>query len=112
MKKTEYPCPCGGKVKWLRDKVIIDGVDCGILEIERCEKCGEDYLPDESLVIVEQKLKEKGLWGVKRKEVKFWKSGNSVTIRVPTKLTNELGLKKIKQGYIYPEGDHKIGIEF
>jgi len=52
------------------------------------------------------------LWGVKRNEVQFWKSGNSVTIRVPTKLANELGLKKVKQGHIYPEGDHKIGIEF
>ena len=58
MKKIRYPCPCGGKVKWKKEEFVRDGVDCGVLDIEYCEKCGEEYLPDESMEIVEIKLKE------------------------------------------------------
>ena len=71
MKKINYPCPCGGKVKWKKDRVIMEGIDCGILDIEICEKCQEEYLSDESMIVVENKLKENGLWGVERKEIKF-----------------------------------------
>lgn len=62
--------------------------------------------------VVEKKLKEAGLWGVERKEVKFWKSGNSVTIRLPTEVAQKLGLSKIKKGRIYQEGTQKLAIEF
>jgi len=112
MKKINYPCPCGGKVKWKKDRVIMEGIDCGILDVEYCEKCGEEYLPGDSFDIVEKKMKEAGLWGVKRKEVQFWKSGKSVILRLPTKLTQELGLNSVKKGYIYQEGKNKIVVEY
>ena len=112
MEKISYPCPCGGYLKWKKEKVIRDGIDCGVLDIEYCKKCGEEYLPEESLELVEAKLKEHGLWGVKRKEIKFWKAGASVTARFPLELVKNLGLNKIKKGYIYQEGKHKIAIEF
>ena len=63
MEKLNYPCPCGGKVKWTKEKVTQDGVDCGILDIEICNKCGSKYFPEESMEIIENKLKDKGLWG-------------------------------------------------
>ena len=56
--KGNFLCPCGGKLKWKKERVIRDGIDCGILDVEYCEKCGEEYLPDESMKIVEEKLKE------------------------------------------------------
>ena len=59
-KKIEFPCPCGGKLKWKKEKVVRQGVDCGILDIEVCEKCGDMYLPSASMRIVEQKLKAAG----------------------------------------------------
>jgi muramoyltetrapeptide carboxypeptidase len=110
-KKLTYPCPCGGKIKWKKEKVIKDGIDCGILDVEICDKCGEEYLPDESMEIVEDKLKQAGLWGVERKEIKFWKSGNSIVTRFPINLVKKLGLDKIKTGFVYREGKHKIAIE-
>lgn len=112
MKKLAYPCPCGGKLKWKKEHLIQEGVDCGILDVEICDKCGEEYLPDESLEIVEKKLREAGLWGVKRKEIKFWKSGKSVTMRFPSEIAKGLGLANIKKGHIYQEGSHKLSIEF
>ncbi|MEK6857587.1 MAG: hypothetical protein AABX39_03290 [Nanoarchaeota archaeon] len=111
MQKINYPCVCGGILKWKKEKFVRDGIDCGTLDIEYCEKCGEEYLPDESLEIVESKLKENNLWGVERKEVQFWKSGSSVVLRLPTKITTALGLDKIKKGHIYSEGRNKIVVE-
>ena len=111
IKRYLYPCPCGGKVKWKRERVIKEGIDCGILDIEYCEKCGEEYLPDESMDIVENKLKEAGLWGAKRKEIRFWKTGESITIRLPVEIVRKMDLRNIKSGYIYPEGKHKLTIE-
>lgn len=111
MEKLEYPCPCGGKVKWRQDKVVIDNVDCGILDIEYCERCGEEYLPDESMEVVENKLKKAGLWGVQRKEVNLWKSGNSVLIRIPKSIADNLNLKPDEKVTIYPEGKSKLIID-
>ena len=48
---------------------------------------------------------------LERKEIKFWKNGNSLTTRLPTELVKTLGLNKIKKGHIYPEGKNKIVIE-
>ncbi len=111
-KKISYPCPCGGSVKWKREKVFQEGIDCGILDVEYCEKCGEEYLPEESIKIVEDKLKDAGMWGMERKEIKFWKSGNSVVMRLPTEMASALGMKNIKKGYVYKEGKNKLSIEF
>ena len=112
MEKYNYPCPCGGKIKWKKEMVVQEGIDCGILDVECCEKCGEEYLPDESMKIVENKLKEANLWGVERKEIKFWKTGGAITLRLPVELVKKLELDKIKNGYIHPEGMRKLAIEF
>lgn len=111
-KKIRFPCPCGGKIKWTKERVVQEGIDCGVLDVEICEKCGTKYLPDWSMEIVEGKLKRAGLWGMERKEIQFWKSGNSIVMRLPTKLTKKLSLSKIKKGYIYPEGENKLVVEF
>ena len=112
IKKISFPCPCGGKILWKKEKVVEDGIDCGILDVEYCNKCGEKYFPDWSMKIVESKLQEAGLWGVERKEIKFWKSGNSVVTRFPSELVSELKLSSIKKAHIYKEGNHKLTIEY
>ncbi len=111
MEKENYPCPCGGKVKWKEKEVIIDNVNCGNLWVERCDRCGSEYFPEESMKIIEQKLKQKGLWGMQRKEVIFWKSGNSVVLRIPRKIANTLDIKANQKAFMYPEGENKLIIE-
>lgn len=110
-KKINYPCPCGGRVRWTKEKVVQDGIDCGILDIEICNKCESKYFPEESMEIIEDKLKENGLWGA-RKEIKIWKSGGSVVIRLPSELSKSMNLANVKKGYIYSEGKKKLSIEF
>lgn len=111
MEKINYPCPCGGKIKWVNKEVIMEGVNCGVLDVEICDKCGSEYLPDLSMEIVEAKLEEAGLWGVERTEIKFWKSGKSVVFRVPTNITRGMHLKPHEKAFIYPEGAHRLVIE-
>ena len=111
MTNTKIPCPCGGFVEWKKEKVVQDSIDCGILEVEFCSKCGTKYLPEESMLVVEEKLKKAGLWGVERKEIKFWKTGNAISIRIPTTLVKKLHLQDIEKGYVYQEGKHKLIIE-
>ena len=110
--EANYPCPCGGKLKVKKGRIAQQGVDCGVLEVSYCEKCGEEYFPEESMRVVENRLKEAGLWGVERKEVKFWKSGKSVTIRLPIEIVRKLGLNNIRKGRVYQEGNQKLAIEF
>ena len=108
MQKNEYPCPCGGKVKWKMENVIIEGVKCGLLNVEYCEKCGEEYFPEDAMEIIEKKLKEKGLWGIKRKEANLWKSGSSVLLRIPKDIADKLHLKPNEKVTLYTEGKNKL----
>ncbi|MEK6974242.1 MAG: hypothetical protein AABW41_03340 [Nanoarchaeota archaeon] len=108
MEKIKYPCPCGGIIEWKNEKVIIEDIDCGVLDIEICPKCGEKYFPEESMETVENKLKEAGLWGVPRKEVTLWKSGNSVLLRIPGDMAKKLNLKPDEKVTIYAEGKNKV----
>ena len=111
MKTKQIPCPCGGFLERAQEKVIQDGIDCGTLEVEKCATCLTQYLPEETMVVVEAALKKAGLWGVERKEVKFWKTGNSVTIRIPTGIAKKLNLARLEKGYLYQEGAHRLVIE-
>lgn len=58
IKKINFPCPCSGKIRWSKEKVKMNGINCGILDVEICNKCGTQYLPDWSMKIVENKLKQ------------------------------------------------------
>ncbi len=108
---AKIPCPCGGFIEWKKERVTQDGIDCGILDVEICTKCFTQYLPEESMLVVEDKLKKAGLWGVERKEIKFWKTGNSVMIRLPTRIVKKLNLTSVQKGYLHEEGNHKLVIE-
>ena len=112
IKKIIFPCPCGGKIKWAEEEVIQDGINCGVLDVEICDKCGDQYLPSWSMQIVEEKLQEAGLWGVGREEVKFWKTWNTVTLRFPTRFAKLLGLDKKIKGYVYKDGEHRLVIDY
>lgn len=111
MKKQPYPCPCGGTIKWKKEKVVVEGIECGNLDVEYCQACGEEYFPEETMEIVERKLKQEGLWGTQRKEATLWKSGNSVLLRIPKDIADNMKLKPDEKVTIYPEGKKKLIID-
>ena len=108
MQKIEYRCPCGGKIKWKKDNVVVCGIKCGFLDVEYCENCGTEYFPEETMEIVEKILKEDGLWGIQPKEVNLWRSGNSVLLIIPKDLADKLNLKPDEKVTIYAEGKKKV----
>lgn len=108
MQRKSYPCPCGGKVQWKKSQVVIEGINMGLQEIEFCQKCGEEYFPEETMDVVEKKLKENNLWGIKRREASLWKSGNSVLLRIPKEIATQLNLKPDEKVTLYTEGKNKL----
>ena len=111
MEKQSYRCPCGGVIKWKKEKVVVEGIGCGKLDVEYCPTCGEEYFPEETMEIVEKKLKQEGLWGIQRKEATLWKSGNSVVLRIPKDIADKMKLKPDEKVTIYPEGKKKLVID-
>lgn len=109
--KDKRLCLCGGKIEWKTDKVFVESINCGVFDVEYCTKCNEEYLPEDSMKIVEKKLKEAGLWGVQRKEVNLWKSDNSVLVRILKDIADKLKLKPDEKIILYPEGNNKLIIE-
>lgn len=85
------------------------GVDLGELPAEVCEECGESFTNEETTRKIEEKAKEKGIWGLGAK-TKINKTGNSLAIRVPKKIADFLNLKEGEEAYIHPE-NNKIMID-
>lgn len=108
--ENKFPCPCGGRLRRKEEETIIDGINCGLLKVETCLRCGSKYFPDASMEIIERQLKEAGIWGMQKQEVSLWKSGKSVVVRIPLKIAKSLGLKPAMKGSIYKE-DSKLVIE-
>lgn len=109
--KMQYPCPCGGKIEWLKKTIEVQGVDCGVLDVEYCSQCGSEYFPEESMAIIQQRLKDAHLWGTGRSEITFWKSGNTVVMRLPVRLANALNIKEHMKAMLYREGKNKLVVE-
>ena len=66
MEKISYPCPCGGKLEWKTDKVIVSGINCGILDTEYCKKCGEIFYDSSAADEIQKKSRELVLFGLSK----------------------------------------------
>ena len=62
------------------------GIDFGSQPCEICKSCGEEFISDEVMEIVDVELKKRKLFGIE-KRVKISKSGRSVIVKVPDEIT-------------------------
>lgn len=99
MKCTE----CDGTLEKKMARFIDLGVDLGEFPALVCNKCGERFYPDKSAAKIQQKQKEKGLWGLEAR-TKIAQYGNSLGFRVTKKLAGFMGLKKGQKVEIIPKG--------
>lgn len=104
-------CPVCDKGELRKGKIreSMFGVDLGEFPAQVCTKCGESFTDEKTTQAIEQKAKEKGIWGM-GKMTKISKSGNSLAVRIPKPIADYLGLKEGKEAFIHPE-DHKLVIE-
>lgn len=98
---------CGGKV--VKKKVPFKhlGITLGKFEAEVCTKCGETVFSMKEGQKIEEKAKEKGVWGLSSK-TKVGVSGNSLDVRIDKKIAEFLNLEKGKEVTLQPEGKDKL----
>jgi rRNA maturation protein Nop10 len=105
-------CPvCGeGNLKTGKIDEEMFGVYLGKYDAEICDKCDESFVSEESMIEIEKKAKELGIWGLAKK-VKVTKSGNSIVVRIPAEFAKFFGLKEGKEMLLYPQGKKKMTFE-
>ncbi len=86
------------------------GVALGKFPAEICDKCGESFLDEEAMTKIEHKAKELGIWGLAEK-LKVVKSGNSLVVRIPAKISKFLDIHVGDEILFYPEGKKKAVLE-
>lgn len=86
------------------------GVDLGAFDGEVCRSCGESFLDEAAMDLLEQRARKAGIWGLGKK-LKIAKSGNSLVLRIPADLAAFLHLKVGKEVYVRPEGEDRIVVD-
>lgn len=86
------------------------GISLGHFKANVCEKCGETYFDEKTVVKIQEKSKEMGLFGLAKK-VKVAELGNSIAIRIPKDIATFLNIKKGQQVLLAPQTKHDLHIE-
>ncbi|MBI2445029.1 hypothetical protein HYV43_01440 [Candidatus Micrarchaeota archaeon] len=105
MKCTE----CDGILEKKKARFIDLGVDLGEFDALVCNKCGERFFPEKSAAKIQQKQKEKGIWGLDAR-TKISQYGNSLGFRVSKKLAEFMKLKKGQKVEITPKGPGRFEV--
>lgn len=104
-------CPiCKGEIKKKKVKEEMFGVYLGDYPADVCSKCGESFVNSKVMKQIEDKAKEKGIWGLGNR-TKVAKAGNSLIVRVPKKLATFLGVHEGSPAFIHPESG-KLVLDF
>lgn len=96
-----YPCSCGGKLKKSFCTVEFFGINFGERACEICTSCGSKFLDDETLLEVEQEVKQRKIFGLE-KQVNVAKSGNSLVFRIPPEIVKFAEIKVKNLARIFP----------
>ena len=96
-----------GTLKETKTREMMFGINLGEFPAQKCSRCGETFTSEETTKLIEEKAKEKGIWGLEKK-TKIARSGNSLAVRIPKPLADFLELQEGKEVYIYPENDRLI----
>lgn len=77
---------------------------------EICSKCGETFFDSETVGEIEEKLKEKGLWGLGTK-TQIGTSGNALDIKLGKRLVDFFHLQKGQTVLIEPKTQNRFEVE-
>lgn len=98
---------CRGKIVKKKVPHKQFGVLLGEFDAEVCTKCGEAIFSMREAKRIEEKAKEKGIWGLTAK-TKIGVSGNSLDVRIDKRIAEFLKLKKGKVVTLHPEREDKL----
>ncbi len=87
---------CGGKIKKTKVEFSLYGQSLGSFPAEVCTQCGEELFDEETSDKIDQRAKEKGLWGTGSK------SNCKIMGKVTTKMIRKTLLYKCRcGGYVH-----------
>ncbi len=104
-------CPiCNqGTLKKTTTKEEMFGVQLGEFPAHVCSSCNESFTDQETTRKIEDAAKAKGIWGLGKKTI-IARTGNSLAVRIPTKIIHYLHIKEGSDVFVHPDKD-KIVIE-
>ncbi len=103
-------CECGGKTAIEKSPYAVYGIKVGDFPAMVCGKCGRKYFDEKTAVEIELREQALGVWGLEA-ETKIGKVGDSLDIKINSKLAKFLKLKKGQKVRIFPEGKNAIMVE-
>lgn len=103
-------CGKGALVKKKVDYVLL-GKNLGTFDAFVCDQCGDTIFEGETMLVIEQKAKTAGIWGIAAK-TRIGTSGNALDVKLPKALVGFLKLKKGQEVIIEPvdETRFQVGI--
>jgi hypothetical protein len=101
---------CKGKIERKKVDYELYGISLGKFDAEVCSECGEVIFDESVSDLIEQKAKEKGLWGLEA-HTKIGESGTTLDIRLPKKVIEFLKLKKGKEVWVRPESKNRLVVD-
>ena len=104
-------CPvCDGELAPGKVRFEHLGHDLGRFEAHICQKCGKTFFTERSSKQIERKAMQLGIWGL-RQRTKVSYSGNSLVLRIPSKLAKALGITKGTDLELRPAGKGRILVQ-
>lgn len=105
-------CPiCGsGTLKKGEIEEEMFGISLGRYDAEICDTCGESFVDEATMRMIEAKARELGIWGIAKK-IKVVRSGDSLAIRIPLDIAKLFNLHEGKEIFLYPEGATELALE-
>ncbi|MBI5065973.1 YgiT-type zinc finger protein [Candidatus Woesearchaeota archaeon] len=110
MKKEKcYICEKG----FLENKKVdfsLYGTNLGKFDAQVCSVCGEKFFDEKASDEIDDKAKEKGLWGLEA-DTKVTKTGSSMAVTISKKIGDFMCLEKGKRVHLRPENKNRLVVE-
>ena len=105
-------CPVCGKANLHVEKRRAEqnGFNLGVFVAEVCPSCGQVFWDQKSILRMERRAKQIGIWGLEQK-TKVAAVGNSLAVRIPKRIADFLGLRRGAEVLVHPMGKDRLIIE-
>ncbi len=101
-------CGKGSRVKKKVQYVLL-GSELGKFDALVCDACGETVFEGKTMLSIQQKAKEAGLFGIAAR-TRVGTSGNALDIKVPKSLVTFFNMKKGQEVLIEPVDKNKFQV--
>ena len=99
-----------GVLKKQKVDYMLLGHNLGTFDALVCSVCTETIFEGDTFGLIEQRAKEKGLWGISAK-TRIGTSGNALDVKIPKQVVSFLRLKKGQEVLIEPVDEKRFQVQ-